>query len=143
MTNYIKRETNGERGIALVSALLATTMLLALGLAVVFSATTDITTTRIQRLGEQSFFTADAGIGIARRALAQAFSEEVDRIRTGQVAFYRSNPPAASGQFPDVQVIPPPDGTWNNAFYQRIRDRALELASAAARAQKFDQVNGT
>jgi hypothetical protein len=139
----MKRETNSERGIALISALLATTMLLALGLAVVFSATTDITTTRIQRLGEQSFFTADAGIGIARRALAQAFDEEVDKIRTGQTPFYKSNPPVAAGQFPDVQVLPPADGTWNNAFYQRVRDRAIALATAAARAQKFDQVNGT
>jgi hypothetical protein len=139
----MKRETHSERGIALISALLATTMLLALGLAVVFSATTDITTTKIQRLGEQAFFTADAGIGIARRSLAQAFSEEIDKIRAGDVAFYRKNPATAVGQFPDVQVIPPPDGTWNNAFYQRIRDRALELSANATRTQKFDQVNGT
>src|ERR1051325_6468089 len=143
MKKYIKDETHSERGIALVSALLAMTMLLALGLAVVFSATTDITTTRIQRVGEQAFFASDAGIGIARRALAQAFEEEVNKIREGKSTFYKSGPPPATGRFPAVQVIPPPDGTWNIPFYQRVRDRALELTSVAARKQRLSDINGT
>jgi len=57
------------------------TMLLALGMAVVMSATTDTVTTKAQRVGEQSFFVADAGIGIARRAIEQALSEEINKIR--------------------------------------------------------------
>jgi len=141
--NYIKHASDSERGIALISSLLATAMLLALGLAVVFSATTDISTTRIQRVGEQAFFTSDAGIGIARRAMAEAFTEEIDKVRAGEVAFYKNNARTSSNQFPDVQIMPPPDGTWNNAFYQRVRDRAVALASATARAQRFDQINGT
>jgi hypothetical protein len=143
MKKYIKDETHSERGIALVSALLAMTMLLALGLAVVFSATTDITTTKIQRVGEQAFFASDAGIGIARRALAQAFEEEINKVREGKSTFYKNDPPPAAGRFPAVQVIPPPDGTWNLPFYQRVRDRAVELTSIAVRAQRLDEINGT
>src|SRR5262245_21691096 len=127
----------GERGVALVAALLATSMLLALGIAVVFSETTDQITTKTHRTGEQAFFAADAGIGVARRALAQAFSEQVDKIRSGQIAFARNNPPSASGQFPDVQVLPTPDGSnASNAFYNQVRDRAIALATYSTRAQR-------
>ena len=68
MNKYFS-ESNDERGMALITSLLATTILLALGMAVVLSATTDTVTTKAQRVGEQSFFVADAGVGIARRAM--------------------------------------------------------------------------
>src|SRR5258708_2127159 len=61
-----------ERGMALVSVLMASTMLLALGMALVSSATTDLVTCRSTQLGGQAFFVADAGIGIARRAMEKA-----------------------------------------------------------------------
>ena len=63
---------DNERGIALITALMVTTMLLALGMAVVMSATTDTTINRSHRLGEQAFFAADGGLAVARRALATA-----------------------------------------------------------------------
>lgn len=145
MTERSTSQFEGERGVALITALLATSILLALGIAVVFSATTDQVTTKTHRAGQQAFFAADAGIGIARRALAQAFSEQIDKVRAGKIAFARNNPPAATGQFPDVQVIPTPgDGTtFSSLFYSQVRDRAVELATHAARAQRLDALNGT
>ena len=112
-------------------------------MALVFSAATDTTTTRVQRVGQQAFFAADAGVGVARRAMTQAFSEQIDKIRSEQIAFYKKVLPAPSGQFPDAQAIPPADGTWNNSFYSTIRDRAIELATVQARAQKLDEINGS
>ena len=126
---------------ALVTSLLATTIMLGIGLAVVMSATSDNTTTRIQRVGQQAFFTADAGIGIARRSLAQALTEKINLMKTGDIAYYKDNPAASSTQFPDVQVLPPI--STSNSFYQGVITRANELAALAARAQRFDQLNGT
>jgi Tfp pilus assembly protein PilX len=83
MTCNQDRSKPSERGIALISALMVMTILLALGIAVVYSTTVDTVVTKSQRVGEESFFAADAGVGIARRALAQAVSEEIDKIRTG------------------------------------------------------------
>src|ERR1051325_3105862 len=124
-----------EKGIALITALMSMTILLALGSLVVFSAVTDTITTKTQRVGEQSFFVADAGIGIARRALSQALSEEIDKIRSGQYPFY-SKPPVSGSTFPDVQVIPDPDAAPNDPFYQRVYARAQELTKVAARDQR-------
>lgn len=147
MKNNSNRDTNGERGMALITSLLATSMLLVLGMAVVLSATTDTVTTKAQRVGEQSFFVADAGVGIARRAIEQALSEEVEKIRNGTSPFYRNNPPASSGQFPDVQVIPNPvaSSNWSDqpAFYQNVKTRADQLVRNTARDQEFDQLNGS
>ena len=98
----------GERGIALITALLATMLLLALGVAVVSSTTNDTTTTKVQRVGEQAFFIADAGIGIARRAITVALQEEIDRIRSGEETFYAAPTSAGPNKFPNVQVIPSP-----------------------------------
>ncbi len=146
MKQKLNKGKDNERGIALITSLLATTMLLALGMAVVLSVTTDTVTTKAQRVGEQSFFVADAGVGIARRALEQALSEEIEKIRDGTTPFY-SIPPASGGQFPDVQVIPPPvaNGSWSAqpAFYQRVKTRADELVRNTARDDAFDQLNGS
>ena len=140
MTKECRTQGESERGIALITALLATTILLALGMAVVLSATTDMVTTKTQRVGEQAFFAADGGIGVARRALAQSFSETVTQIRAGTITYYKNNPPAAVGYFPDVQVLPPPGDT---AFYQAVLARAVQLATAAPRAQRLDELNGS
>lgn len=140
MTRECRTDRGRERGIALISALLATTVLLALGMAVVFSASTDMVTTKTQRVGEQAFFAADGGIGVARRALAQAFAETLDGYIAGTTAPYKNNPPTAVGQFPDVQMLPPPGDT---AFYQAIIARAVTLANAEARAAKMDALNGS
>ncbi|HEY7544217.1 MAG TPA: pilus assembly PilX N-terminal domain-containing protein, partial [Blastocatellia bacterium] len=134
-----------ERGMALITALLATTMLLGLGLAVVYSTTYDNGTTKVYRAGEQSFFSADAGIGIARRAITQAFSEEIEKIRAGKTAFYKNNPATKAGQFPDVQVIPDPDAVdqTKDPFYQSVFARANELVKVAARDKRLDALNGS
>ena len=128
---------------ALIAALLSTTIILALGIAVVMSASSDVGTTKIQRVGEQAFFAADAGLDVARRALAQAISEKIVEVQLGAVPYYRNNAPLQTGQFRDLQVIPPLDGTWNSTFYQAIRDRAVSLATAANRATRLSQLNGT
>jgi Tfp pilus assembly protein PilX len=132
-----------ERGVALITSLLSMTMILALGIALVLSVTTDTRTTTIHRAGESAFYVADAGIGIARRAMTQALAEEIDRIKNGQAPFFRNNPPAGAGQFPDVQLIPTPDGTWNQAFYTRVLTRANALTIDATRDQMFQDMNGS
>ncbi|MEW6208064.1 MAG: hypothetical protein AB1631_06840 [Acidobacteriota bacterium] len=144
MKQEIHRKQN-ERGAALIVALLAMTLLLALGLAVVSSATRDNITTRINRAGEQSFFIADAGIGIARQAFTQALSEEVEKIRQGQAPFFRNSPAQPGQTFPDVQVVPDPDevNQGGNPFYSAVRARTHEIARQTARAQRFDQLNGS
>ncbi|HST22661.1 MAG TPA: pilus assembly PilX N-terminal domain-containing protein, partial [Blastocatellia bacterium] len=133
---------------ALITALLSTTIMLALGMALIFSASTDTTTTKIQRVGQQAFFAADAGIGIARRALTQAFSEQIDKLRlasnqTGYIPFYKKVLPAPTGQFPDAQAVPPPDGTWTNSFYSVMRDRAKAIAAADTNTVKMSQDSGS
>src|SRR5438067_2212995 len=65
MTHNQERPGNSERGIALISTLMVMAMLLALGMAVVYSTTVDTNVTKSQRVGEQSFFAADAGLGSA------------------------------------------------------------------------------
>ncbi len=143
MKNYLVSSQAKERGVALITSLLAMTMILALGMALVLSVTTDTRTTTVHRAGEGAFYVADAGIGIARRAMTQALAEEIDRIKNGQAPFYRNNPPAQAGQFPDVQMIPTPNGTWSGTFYSGILARATALARDTARDQVFTDTNGS
>lgn len=138
-----------ERGIALITTLLSMTMLLALGMAVVFSATTDTVTTKVQRVGEQSFFVADAGVGIARQAMTRALTLELEAIKAqvqaGTISFY-VNTPSSGGLPPSIQVLPPPlpNRPWNEQpdFYQRVKARADALVQDTARNARFDQLNG-
>src|SRR5918999_5255279 len=87
MANIFNHKHESERGMALISALMISSIMLALGMAVVFSATTDSTITRSQRIGQQAFFAADAGISIARRALATALEEEIQKIANGTAGY--------------------------------------------------------
>ena len=136
---------------ALVAALLATTMLLALGMAIVFSATTDSVTTKSSRLSEQAFFAADAGIDVARRALVKAFQDRLTLLQTHMAASpptespYRNNAPAQTGQFPDVQLLPDPDSTDGQAsqFYRDVLTNATNLCNLAARNQRMTALNDT
>lgn len=136
---------------ALVAALLATAMLLALGMAIVFSATTDSMTTKSSRFSEQAFFAADAGIDVARRALVKAFEDRLTLLQTHMAASpptespYRNNPPAQSGQFPDVQLLPDPDTTdgQNSQFYRDVLTNATSLCNLATRSQRLNTLNGT
>jgi hypothetical protein len=130
-----------ERGVALITALLCTTLMLGLGLAAVMSTTVDTVTTKSHRLGEQSFFVADAGVGVTRRALVAALQEKVDAIRaTGTSAYYKDQPAAKTGDFPDVQVLPPLD--QNSAFYSDLYATTRTKASLSARDKRFSDING-
>jgi hypothetical protein len=137
MENNNRLQHEKERGMALITSLLATMMLLALGMAVLSSATIDTATTKTQRVGEQAFFVADAGIGIARRAITQALDEEIQKVRNGQTPFYRTG-----NSLGEVQLIPPPSP--NSDFYLRVDARAKYLAnSVTSRKNLLHQLNGS
>lgn len=144
MTQRLKDDLNDERGIALVTTLLVTTMLLALGMAVVFSSTTDTVTTKSQRVGEIAFYAADTGVSIARRALETALTEEIAKISDGTAtygqnggAYYSVN--TSGGGFPEVYVIPDPDIVPDYQFYTNVYARANQLIAIA----KADSAFGT
>ncbi|HEX5736224.1 MAG TPA: pilus assembly PilX N-terminal domain-containing protein [Blastocatellia bacterium] len=142
--------SKGERGIALIAALMVSAILLALGMAVAMSATSDTVTTKSQRVGEQAFFAADAGVAIARRALSTALQEEIEKIRNGTASYgtngftFIGDPPAA-GEFPDLQVIPDPTlANWaNHPFYANVRNRARQLSQVENRDNRLRELNGT
>ncbi len=143
-----KDQHEGERGIALITALMISTMLLALGMAVAMSTTNDTVTTKSQRVGEQAFFAADAGIAIARRALATAIQEEIKKIQDGKATYGNAGfyllPAATSvNVFPDVQVLPDPVLEPNHPFYQNVYARARQLSTYSKRDERLDQLNGT
>ena len=143
-----KDQHEGERGIALITALMISTMLLALGMAVAMSTTSDTVTTKSQRLGEQAFFAADAGIAIARRALATAIQEEIKKIQDGAATygtegFYRLPAVTSMDVFPDVQVLPDPVTNPNHPFYQNVYARARQLSAYSKRDERLDELNGT
>ena len=142
MTERLKDELNNERGIALVTTLLVMTMLLALGMAVVFSATTDTVITKSQRVGEIAFYAADTGVSIARRALETALTEEIAKISNGTAtygqnggAYYSVN--TSGGGFPDVYVIPDPDIVPNYQFYTNVYARTNQLIANAKADSAF------
>jgi hypothetical protein len=142
-------QVNNERGMALIAALMMSTMLLGLGMAVVMSVTIDTGISRSQRVGEQAFFAADAGVAIARSALATALQEEVQKIQSGEAdygdnGFTRIDDPEEAGEFPDVQVIPAPTPTnWDNhPFYINVRQRAEQLAAVEKRDERLRDLNG-
>lgn len=132
-------DTNGrERGIALISALLATTVLLALGIAIVFSATVDTVTTKSQRVGEQAFYAADTGLALARRSLITALSEELTKIVNGTATYgqdgtgyYQIATMPTDGSFPTVLIVPDPDVVPSYQFYTNVYARAQQLVTNA------------
>ena len=136
-----------QRGMALISALLAMTMLLALGMAVVLSATTDTVTNKSARLGNQAFFAADAGIGIARKAMEKAFRDRLAQLQT-DLASGAATPYiyTLSSSYPATfQVLPDPDSTAGQSctFYSDIRTNAQSLTSVAARNSRLDALNSS
>lgn len=146
------RDKSRERGMALISALMAMTMVLALGMAIVFSATTDTVTSKIARQTEQAFFVADAGVGIARHSLAQALQDQLALLAAGLNAdpqtanAYRNIAPTQTGQFPDVQLLPDPDSTdgRNSPFYQAVINNATALCNSdATRNSRLNTLNGS
>jgi hypothetical protein len=128
-----------ERGVALISTLLVMTMLLALGMAIVLSSTTDTVITKSHRIGEEAFYAADTGLSLARRALLTALSEEIGKIVAGTATYgqsgsgyYLIGATPADGSFPTVLVIPDPDDVPAYQFYVNVYARAQQLVSSAA-----------
>jgi hypothetical protein len=143
-------DKHAERGMALISALMAMTLVLALGMAIVFSATTDTITSRMARQGEQAFFVADAGVGIARRALAQALQDQLATMQAGLNASPQTFNPysltTVTNQFPDVMLLPDPDTTagQSSTFYQTVLTNARAIANSnTTRNSRLDALNGT
>ncbi len=66
-----------ERGIALVTALMALLLLTGIGLTIALSATTETAVSANYRRTEQAFFAADAGIGVARNAIRTALNQVI------------------------------------------------------------------
>lgn len=133
-----------ERGIALISALLATTVLLALGMAIVFSATVDTVTTKSQRVGEQAFYAADTGLALARRSLITAMSEEMTKIVNGTATYgqggggyYQIATTPVDGSFPTVLIVPDPDTVPSYQFYTNVYARAQQLVTNATNDSTF------
>jgi hypothetical protein len=144
-------DRHNESGMALVTALLATTILLALGVAIVFSSTMDTVTTKNARVSEQAFFAADAGIGIARKAMAKAFEDRLSKLKTDlaakTVSLYSNTPDPTdpTHNFPIVQVLPDPDTTDGQScsFYSDIITNAVSLSNDTTRNTKMYNLNGT
>lgn len=133
-----------ERGIALISALLATTVLLALGMAIVFSTTVDTVTTKSQRVGEQAFYAADTGLALARRSLITALSEELTKIVNGTATYgqggggyYQIATTPVDGSFPTVLIVPDPDAVPGYQFYTNVYARAQQLVTNATSDSTF------
>lgn len=136
MTKRIEIRNGSERGVALISALLAMTILLALGIAIVYSTTIDTVTTRSQRVGEQAFYAADTGLAIARRAIVTALSDEIKTIQDGTATYgdsvshyYQIGATPVDGSFPTVLVIADPDDVPAYQFYTNVYTRAQQLVA--------------
>jgi hypothetical protein len=146
--NQIRRERHSEQGIALITALMVSTILLGLGMAIALSVTTDTTINNSHRIGEQAFFSADAGVAIARRALATALGEEILKIKGGEASygdggFVKRNDPPASGAFPDVRVIPDPSTDKQNPFFTQVYARTRQLFDLQKRKDRLKAINGS
>lgn len=134
---------------ALISSLLAMTILLALGIAVVFSTTVDTVTTKSQRVGEQAFYAADTGLALARRALMTALSEEINKIANGTATYgqdssgyYSIGTTPLDGSFPTVLIIPDPEDAPNYQFYLNVYARAQQLVTNAASDSTYSAYSG-
>ncbi len=142
---------DGERGIALITSLLISTLLLALGIAVTFSTTSDTVISRSHRVGEQAFFAADSGLALGRRALAAAIEEEFTSIKEGKAdygqngtGFYKTPVPTEDGSLDQaVEIIPDPVTNPNYQFYVNVRERAAALVTAADSRGRLAALNGT
>lgn len=96
------RKQQGERGFAMVVALMALTLLTAMGLAAVFAASGDIVITGHFRRNEQAFFAAEAGIGLARESLRLALNQAI--LDSANAARNTITMPTIGQPFDDSQI---------------------------------------
>lgn len=140
----IAEKGRGDKGIALITVLLATTVVLALGMAVVLSATNDTTTTNVYRISQQAFLAADGGLDVARRALERAFSEQVQAIENDPTKFYSVGTATTQGTLPPFQVLPDPSNSTQSAsFNSTVLARAAVLSSNSSRNSTMNSLNGS
>lgn len=92
-----------EHGVALVASLMALLLLTAMGLTIALTATTETAVSANYRRNEQAFFSADAGVGIARESLRIELNNAV--IASANTAAPNITFPTSSGQaFDDSQL---------------------------------------
>src|SRR5205085_3004812 len=92
-----------ERGVALVASLMTLLLLTAMGLTIALIATTETAVSANYRRNEQAFFSADAGVGIARESLRIALNNVI--IASANTAAPTIDFPTSSSQaFDDRQV---------------------------------------
>ncbi len=92
-----------ERGVALVASLMALLLLTAMGLTIALSSITETAVSANYRRNEQAFFSADAGVGIAREALRIQLNNAV--IASANTVAAGINFPTSAGQaFDDSQL---------------------------------------
>lgn len=96
------RKQRGERGFAMVVAMMALTLLTAMGLAVVFASSGDIVITGHFRRNEQAFFAAEAGVGLARESLRLALNEAI--MDSADAAKDTVTLPTVGQSFDDSQI---------------------------------------
>lgn len=105
MTERKKRNRKSraaEQGFAMIVAMMALSLLTALGLAVMFSSSGDIVISGHFRRNEQAFFAAEAGVGLARNAIRQSLNQAI--LTNATAAQDGIDFPAAGQAFDDSQL---------------------------------------
>ena len=77
MRKHERKDELAQRGMALVTSLMALLLLTGMGLALVLAVTTETALSGNFRRNEQAFFAADAGVGIAREALRLSLASTI------------------------------------------------------------------
>lgn len=136
--NRSGRKQTSERGFAMAVAMMALTLLTAMGLAVVFAASGDVTITGHFRRNEQAFFAADAGIGIAREALRislnQAILNNANAV-SNSIVFPSSGQPFDDSQLTSILTsssLTASNGTPVTNALAAVTERASALGSSGS-----------
>lgn len=77
MSNRTSQIAVSERGMAMVTALMALLLMTGLGLALMSSTSTEVAMSGNYRRNEKAFFAADAGVGLAREALRTELNNKI------------------------------------------------------------------
>jgi hypothetical protein len=112
-----------ERGAALICSLLCMTLLLALGLSLLLSTTTDTLMSNSFRSSGEAFFAADGGIAVGRLAVRRALAERITAVVQNKDSIY-----SATQTLPDSVSAP------DAPFFKIVGARAEEIANDAVRS---------
>jgi hypothetical protein len=136
-----RTEDHGERGIALITSLLAISMMLALGLALLLSVTIDTKTSGLSRSASAALLAADTGLTVGRSALKKAMIGQLQSIKAGTTAL--ASVTSVTGQFPDVLVFPDPGSSANAQYYKTLLATAVGYATNSTRNSTLTNANGS